>query len=147
MEDISALVAALQQQNEYLGAFLKEKGLITKTPANLQTATPLHGLGGIFAQPGMERDVITAYVRPSGILSVLPRFPSVSEDPTFASLTGYTDVVGSEPDGACEDAPKGYAKSCFLTARFGMVRRDTQTIEMDKAVSYTHLTLPTNREV
>lgn len=135
MEDMSALVAAMQQQNEYLGAFLKEKGLLTtKTPAGWQTATPLHGLGGIFAQPGMERDVITAYVRPYGILSVLPRFPSVSEDPTFASLTGYTDVVGDEPDHACDDAPSGYVKSCFLTARFGMLRRDTQTIEMDKVM-------------
>jgi len=134
MEDMSALVAALQQQNDYLGAFLKDKGMVTKTPANFQTATPLHGLGGIFGQPGMERDVITAHIRPHGIGSVLPRFPSVSEDPTFASLTGYTDVVGSEPDNACEDAPSGYVKSCFLTARFGMIRRDTQTIEMDKVM-------------
>ena len=134
MEDMSALVAALQQQNDYLGALLKEKGLVTKTPANFQTATGLHGLGGIFGQPGMERDVITAHVRPHGIASVLPRFPSVSEDPTFASLTGYTDVVGSEPDNACEDAPSGYVKSCFLTARFGLLRRDTQTIEMDKVM-------------
>lgn len=134
-EDLKELTQAIGKQTDALVAMMaKERAepLHTKAPANFQTATPLHGLGGIFSGQGIERDVITAHVRPRGILSMLPRFPSVSEDPTFATLTGYTDVNGAEPTTSCEDAPTGYVKGCNLTARFGLVRRDTQTIEMDK---------------
>lgn len=103
----------------------------TKTPANFTTATRLHGSGGIFAGPGLERDVITAHIRPYGIVSELPLLPSTSEDPRFASLTGFSDDIGAEPTHACQDAPTGYLKSCKLTARFGRIRRDTNTIDMN----------------
>lgn len=101
-----------------------------KAPAKYGTNTPLHGLGGIFSTPGMERDVINAHIRPSGISSILPLIPSVNEDPRFGTLTGFTDVTGSEVTNVCDDAPAGYVKGCNLTARFGLVRRDTQTIDI-----------------
>jgi len=136
--ELRQLTEAIGAQTAALMSLVKDKeqgsGLHTKVPAQFQTATRLHGLGGIFSGPGLERDVITAMIRPRGILSVLPRLPSVSEDPRFASLTGYTDVTGDEPDNACDDAPTGYVKSCQLTAQFGMIRRDTQTIEMDQVM-------------
>jgi hypothetical protein len=105
-----------------------------KTPAGGHTAVRLHGDGGIFAGPGLERDVISAHMRPYGLASKLPAFPSTSEDPRFASLTGFSDDVGAEAVQACDDAPTGYIKGCNLTARFGMIRRDTNTIEMDKVM-------------
>lgn len=105
----------------------------TKTPANVHTGMRLHGSSGIFTG-GLEREVITAHVRPYGISSVLPAIPSISEDPRYATITGFTDVVGDEPASACLDAPYGYMKGCNLTARFGMLRRDTNTIEMDKVM-------------
>jgi hypothetical protein len=43
-------------------------------------------------------------------------------------------VIGAEPAQACLDAPTAYMKGCNLTARFGMLRRDTNTIEMDKVM-------------
>jgi hypothetical protein len=135
MSQIAEQIATLlEQQNTLLGGMLDKEQMHTKAPANFQTATPLHGLGGVFSGQGLDRDVITAHVRPRGILSVLERMPSVDEDPRFASLTGYTATTGAEPDNACEDAPQGYQKGCNLTARFGLVRRDTQTIEMDKVM-------------
>lgn len=106
---------------------------VTKTPANFHTGVRLHGSSGIFTG-GIEREVLTAHVRPYGISSVLPALPSVMEDPRFASITGFTDTVGDEPTNACEDAPYGFMKGCNLTARFGMLRRDTNTIEMDKVM-------------
>ena len=124
----------LSAQTQLMAALAGKEGLHTKAPANWQTATPLHGVGGIFATPGLERDVITAHVRPYGIASILPHLPSTSEDPRFATLTGFTAAAGSEPTHACENAPAGYMKGCNLTARFGLVRRDTQTIEMDKVM-------------
>jgi len=106
-----------------------------KAAANFQTATPLHGTGGIFSTPGIDRTVVTAYVRSGpSLASMLAKVPSVDESPRFATLTGYTATTGSEPTNACEDAPTGYVKGCNLTARFGMIRRDTNTIEMDKVM-------------
>jgi hypothetical protein len=102
-----------------------------KTPANFSTYTPLHGSGGIFSGPGLDRDVITAHVRPYGISGMLPMLPSIDQDPRFASLTGYTAEVGSQPEYACEDAPIRYVKGCNLTARFGRIRFDTNTIDVD----------------
>jgi hypothetical protein len=73
-------------------------------------------------------------VRPVGLSSILPKLPSVSEDPSFPSLTGYTATVGDRPTNACDDAPYGYVKGCNLRAQFGMERIDTGTIEMDKVM-------------
>jgi hypothetical protein len=109
----------------------------TKTPAGVHTAIRLHGSSGIFTG-GLEREVITAHVRPYGLASQLPALPSVSEDPRFASITGFTATVGAEPANACDDAPYGFMKGCNLTARFGMLRRDTNTIEMDKVMLKLH---------
>lgn len=124
MDEIKALVQAIENQT----AFMKK--YITKTPAAQTTATPLHGLGNIFGC-GVEREVLTAHIQPRGILSVLPRRPNLSEDPTFSTITGFTATTGDEVTLAtvCNDAPAGYIKNCNLTARFGLVRRDTQTID------------------
>lgn len=106
----------------------------TKAVANFQTATPLHGTGGVFAGQGLDRTVVTAYVKPRGIVAMLDKVPSVDENPRFATLTGFTATTGARPLNACEDAPTGYLKGCNLTAKFGLIRFDTQTIEMDKVM-------------
>ena len=127
----------LAKQTEILDR-LTSKEDHTKAPANFSTYTPLHGSGGIFAVPGLERDIITAHMRPSGITSILPRIPTVYQDPRFGSITGYTATSGSQPTYACEDAPTGYMKGCNLTARFGRIRFDTQTIDMDDVMLKLH---------
>jgi hypothetical protein len=129
-ELLRSLSEAINQQTEVLKG-LGDNGLHTKTPAATTSAAMLHGNTGVFRGPGLERDVITAHIRSHGMSSVLPMIPTVSQDPRFASLTGYTATSGTEPTNACDDAPAGYVKGCNLTARFGLLRRDTQTIEMD----------------
>ena len=116
---------AYEQQTELL------KMMVTKDPANLTTATPLHGVGNIFGC-GVELDVLTAHIRPRGIASVLTAVPTLSEDPTYSTITGYTTTTGAELtlSNVCYDAPAGYMKNCNLTARFGLIRRDTQTIDV-----------------
>jgi hypothetical protein len=121
-------VQAPQHIKEMLGLAPKTKA------ANFQTATPLHGSGGIFSTAGLDRTVVTAYIRPHGLGSLLSKVPSIDESPRFATLTGFTATTGSEPANACEDAPRGYVKGCNLTAQFGLIRRDTQTVEMDKVM-------------
>lgn len=132
---LTQLVDVLSKQTTLIDQISKEREEMRfKTPASTQTATALHGSAGIFTGPGLERDVVSAHVRPYGLAAKLLALPSVNEDPRFASLTGYTATTGSEPTNACDDAPAGYVKSCNLTARFGMLRRDTQTVEMDKVM-------------
>lgn len=116
----------------YLADTIKEKE--EKAAANVHNAITLHDGGGIFSTPGLERDVITAHIRPHGIASILPLIPSVDADPRFASLTGFTDEVGARITQACQEAPTGYMKGCNLTALFGLERQDTNTIEMDRVM-------------
>jgi hypothetical protein len=132
--DLSVLETVAKNQERLIALMENQNGDHTKAPANTATYTELHGLGGIFSSPGMEREVISTHVRPYGIASELPKFGTVYEDPTFGALTGISDDQGSEPLLPCNDAPDGFIKACNLTARFGRVARDTQTIEMDKVM-------------
>lgn len=131
----SDLIAAIKQ--EVMSDLLKSLGgetVHTKTPASIPTYTELHGSGSLFGSQPVERDVITAHVRPTGIASMLPVYPSVTEHPYFASLTGYTGTTGSEATNPCDDNPAGFVKGCNLTAQFGRVARDSQTIEINKVM-------------
>lgn len=119
------------EQTKLLEQLFKQKEL--KVAASTMTANPLHGLAGLWSTT-TERDIITAHVRPRGISTFLPVLSTIDEAPQFSILTGYTDPVGAEPDNACDDAPAGFVKGCMSTARFGMTRRDTQTIEFDKVM-------------
>ncbi len=132
----------LTLQTQALQSLLKQNGASLEkhdTASTTQTANPLHGFNGLFSTPGLNREVITAYIRPSSFASTIPILPSVDQNPIFPSLTGFTAAVGAQPANACLDAPHAYMKGCNLTARFGRIRYDTNTIEMD------HVMLRTNR--
>jgi len=128
------LAGIMQQQADILEKLAtKESGQHTKAPANFGTYTELHGLGSLWGRSSVERDVITSHMNPTpGLASVLPLLPSVVEDPRFGALTGYTATTGSEAATPCADAPQGYVKACNLTAQFGRIARDTQTIDWDR---------------
>lgn len=137
MADINEkTIEVLQKMSEVLdGMKAKETpDLHTKAPAQYMTAQRLHGFTGTFSTPGIERDVVNAHLRPEGIASVLPLMPTVDENPMFATLTGFQDYAGAEPTYVCDDAPSGYMKAALLTARFGRVRRDTDTIDMTQVM-------------
>lgn len=113
-----------------------------KTPANFSNYTPLHGPGGIWTGAGLEREVISAHVRPRGIGSLLRAIPTVNANPQFGIMTGF--VPGSTTDGDywvtqhCADVAAGYAKGATLTAQFGALRVDSQTIDMDDVMLRLH---------
>ena len=131
----NVVLKQLAENQALLAALMANKdGMATKAPANTMTATPLHGPGGVWTAPGLERDILTAHVRPMGIGGSVPWLPSTYTDPRFGTLTGYTATTGTQPENSCDNAPSGYVKGCNLTARFGMIRYDTNTIEMDKVM-------------
>ena len=111
------------------------KELGQKTVATTHTGVTLHGPGGIFSTFGMEREIITAQISPQGLVSVLELNPSIDTDPRFGSITGVTGSTGTQPDNTCDDAPSAYLKGCNLTARFGRLRFDTNTIEFDAVIN------------
>ena len=136
MDVTAELIALMKSQDE------TNKKLVSmyektqeKTVANFGTFTELHGNGSLFGSFPVERDIITAHMRPlGGLHSILPARPSVTENPLFASITGFTATNGAEAVYPCVDAPVGYLKGCNLSAQFGRVMRDTQTIEIDKVM-------------
>lgn len=135
LKELSGNIALQTQVLAALAGDEKVKeSLLKHTAGSVMTANPLHGWNGLFSTPGLERDVITAHIRPTGIASTLPLIESVDESPYYGALTGYTAAVGSQPANACDDAPTGFVKGCNLTARYGRVRFDTNTIEMDKVM-------------
>lgn len=125
---LKGLSEALDRNTKAIG------GLHTKAPGLSPTYTELHGVGSLFGNQPVERDVISAHIAPAGLPSVLPWLPTVFEQPNFASITGYTALSGARPTYPCSDAQAGYIKSCLLTAQFGRLMIDSQTIEIDKVV-------------
>lgn len=132
---------ALAANQKATADILKElSGKLEKHDAagTTQTANQLHGFNGLFSTPGLEREVITAHIRPTGIANALPLVGSVDENPLFPSITGFAASAGAQPANACDTAPKSYMKGCNLTARFGLIRYDTNTIEFDKVMLRTN---------
>lgn len=105
--------------------------LLVKALASSNAATLLGQPHGIFSTPGLENEVINMHVAPMGLGKDIPVFGSRITDPRYGLLTGYTTEVGSRPVMPCDDAPKGYVKSGTLTAQFGRIAHQTQTIEID----------------
>lgn len=116
----------LQQFAEFLNNQVK-----VKAPANYNTAQLLQQPGGIWNVAGMDNMVVSTHIAPQGLGSVLPAFPDDEDDPRFGFLFGFSDDIGSEPTYPCEDAPTGYMKMGTLTAAFGRIVRQTDTIEID----------------
>ena len=103
--------------------------------AHTHTGITLHGPGGIFSTFGLEREIINAHIPPTGLANMLPLLPSMDTDPRFGTVTGVTDSVGDQPTNTCDAAPHAYLKGCNLTARFGRIRFDTNTIEFNEVIT------------
>lgn len=113
-----------------------KSGMHTKTAGSSNTAQLLFGDTGLFAVFGLESDIITAYVRPTGISAELARrghiFPTVIEQPVLGLITGIQDNDAAAVSNPCDDAPTGYLKACNLFFQSGRLQFDTATIEFDK---------------
>lgn len=133
------LADLLEKQTELLSALVSAQGGgQAQKQAAFSTYTPLHGPGGIWTGGGLEREIVTAHMRPQSIASRLPLLPTVYTNPLFGVLTGYTGTTGSQPANACDAAPTGYVKGCTLTARTGRIRFDSQTIDIDDVMLRLH---------
>jgi hypothetical protein len=106
------------------------------TPISL-TTNLMHGQGGIFGFPGIDRDVFATRVKPRGLMQILPASGSIYTQPLVAYLTGFTDdQAGSEKNNVC-DVPlaAGQMKSCLQGALFGRYERKTEQFEINQALN------------
>lgn len=135
MDQMEVLTQFIESQN----TALKEMTDKLKSAGSTMTANKLHGINGLLSTPGLERDVISAVITPRGIGGTIPLLPSTQEDPRFASITGITATTGtSTPTVPCNDAPTAFLKGANLTARFGIVRYDTNTIDIGQVARTTN---------
>lgn len=122
--DTQELLQLLQLLNN------KEVGQKVKAAiASVHTGQLITQPGGMFSTVGLENDVLSTHVTPRGIGRTLPVFTSFMTDPRYAVFTGYDSRIGSRPTGVCDDGPSSFAKGATLTAAFGRVQHDTNTIE------------------
>lgn len=121
----------LAQSLQALLAMAAKGGTHTKAPANFNTAGMLTQPGGIFTVPGIEPELFSTHIQPAGLGAVLPAMPSATDDPRYGLITGFSDDIGSEATNPCDDGPTGYMKAGTLTAQFGRLMRDTETIQID----------------
>lgn len=105
------------------------------------TTNIVHGPGGIFGVPGIERDVFATRVKPTGLMSILPAVGTDIELPLVAYLTGFTDdEAGAEKSAVCDDPlMAGELKSCLQGALFGRYERKTATLEINNALRRTNI--------
>lgn len=131
------MLKILEKQGQIIETYQRQMsggGIHTKAPTTVNTAPLLFGDGGLFNTPGLERDIITAYVRPHGLETKLPKLASITENPIFGSITGIQGDGASPATDPCDDNPSGFLKGCNLTAQFGRLAFDTNTIEFDKVM-------------
>jgi len=125
---LAQLVAQGQNKKEVGGPY------VTKA-ASGHSGTLLHGAGGMFNTPGLSEAIISTHVPAQGLGQLLPAYPSNVTHPWFGFLTGFGNESGAEPTNPCDDAPTGYMKTGTLTARFGHIARDTQTIRLPDTIT------------
>lgn len=128
--DVNDLVAALKVVQSQKGGTGYKHDL--PTPIS-PTTNLLHGPNGLFGQAGVEQQVFSTRVRPTGLSSVLPARASNDTNPIVGYITGFTDdESAAEKVNVCDDPlQSGSIKNCFQGTIFGRIERKTQTLELN----------------
>ena len=99
---------------------------------------PSTGYNGLFNTPGLDPNIVTTYIPPTGLENFLEMAghvrTSVYDNPIFGIITGQTGSQGEEPTAGCdENVPTpGNLKLCQQTWGFGEMTMKSEVIEMDK---------------
>lgn len=102
-----------------------------------------HGPGGLFAQYGVERDIISTRIHPMGLADQLPAVGSQFTNPLFGFFTGFQGVTGTVANGVCDDPETaGPGKVCRQTAQFGRYSYQTRELDITRVGRYTDRSEP-----
>lgn len=107
-------------------------GLKAGQAGGAPTSQAVYSPGGVFAVPGVDQQVITAFQMPlSTIATELPFTVSNYINERLALITGYNEGSGDEPDGVCDDLPStGVVTGCMITFPFGRFGRSSSVIDL-----------------
>lgn len=128
-------MSLVQQLLTELGAMQQKH----TSPAGVQIGANLHGRGGLFGVPGLERDIISSRMNPRGLAGALPVRKSIKTDPLFGYITGFRPSTGTQPGDSCSEPPQaGSMKTCVQTAQFGVYRFETRELEINNVGQITN---------
>jgi hypothetical protein len=104
-----------------------------KAPTGTMTTNWVHGPGGIFGEAS-DSEVISLRIAPRGLGSYLQALPSVETNPLFPYVTGIEENAGTEPSGECDTCLSGVIESCYQTAQFGRICRESPELEINRTI-------------
>lgn len=135
LETLAEALAPIMEQNKARQFGLNQYGIGQKHDASGTGITVglSHGPGGLLTFPGVDPVVFHTIMGNSSLLGQLPTMPSIYTNPTYYTITGVQDDVGSEKQEPCDDAPTaGLMKGCLLTSVFGRYERATPELEINR---------------
>lgn len=104
-----------------------------KAPVGTPTTNYTHGPGGLFGIAGLDEQVISGRITPTGLASDLAIQATIYTDPLYPYITGYEES-GTEPSGVCDTCISGVTESCIQTATFGRVCRESKELEINRVM-------------
>lgn len=130
----------LEQLASALGPVMEQQkarafGLGYKHDANGSPITEgfSHGPGGRLSYPGVDPILFNAAMGANSLIDQIPALPSVYTNPTYMTITGVTDMTGSNKVDVCDDAPTaGLMKGCLVTSVFGRYEIATPELELNR---------------
>lgn len=131
MDEMKELLEVIQEQTQAIKELASKPAEKSAFSATSPTTQFPRGAQSLWGNAPVERDIITAHIRPEGLASMLPKLPSLVESPFYGVITGISDDIGSEATNVCDPNPTGYIKGCTLTSQFGRLARDTNVIDID----------------
>jgi hypothetical protein len=106
-----------------------------KAPVVTPTTNIMHGPNGLFGIAGIDHNVLSLRVAPTGISTVLKAFPDRNMNPLYPYITGIQTLPGqNEPQTRCETCLSSEIEACLQTAQYGYVCRETATLEPSRLI-------------
>lgn len=144
MADIFRVEEALTQRiNKKDVLHMQRKAASQQKAVTYSASQYMHGPNGLMNLAGVDPDVFSTVYRPRGISTYIPTRMSRFVNPIYRTLTAQATDSGSEPATVCDKGPvPGDSSEANLTAPFGLVKRSTKTVTMDRVGEITNRAEP-----
>lgn len=111
-------------------AYLVKKD-VAPSVAEANEAINFHGVNGIWGDDcGLERGILSMYVKPKGILRRLPAIPTEVDLIRVGAITGFKPNVDQDPpDKPCDTGRSGKYSTCRLDFELGSIKYSGDTID------------------
>lgn len=130
LEQLATALGPVMEQQKARAFGIGYKHDATGTPITVGYS---HGPGGRLTYPGVDPTLFNAAMGANSIIDQIPAIPSLFTNPTYMTITGVTDMTGSNKLDVCDDAPTaGLMKGCLVTSVFGRYEVATPELELNR---------------